>query len=180
MLQLPGSAGLMFTAMQERLDRLRRLAQRDEAVAALLVEAAEARVMPLEHGEGLQGIGDAMQVALGDGNAQQPIASAGDVRAQPRGCGQHRLELVLAQQRTDVCHIRRLGRGGGCGGRCSSGGCGVGHVHEWFIKKGRTPRGARPSFYCTGWPAGRQLRLPVRTCSRSGTSPRADAAEFPT
>ena len=70
---------------QQRLDRRRRVLQRDVAEAALLVQAAEPRLQRLAAVRASPGLGDAQQVAQADRRDQQQVAVLRAVaRAAPR------------------------------------------------------------------------------------------------
>ena len=69
-----GQRGVEFHGSHERRNRLRRPLQRDKAVSALLMEAAEARVAPLEAIEDRERLGDATPIALGEREQQQYVA----------------------------------------------------------------------------------------------------------
>jgi hypothetical protein len=130
--------------LEESSDGLGCLTHLHVAAAAFLVEAAEARMVVLDSVEGLHGIGDAVQVALCDGDAQQSVAMASDFRVQPLAGGQHRCELMLAHQCPDARHVRRsrTPHSGGCRGgsrRGGGGSRGVSHIREHLKKRGRTP-----------------------------------------
>ena len=84
---------------EKSLDRLRRLLHGGEAMPALLVQPAEARMMPLEVLELCQRGVDAAKASLGDGHEQQRIAMIGRCVEQPftrRDCLR---ELLLPDER---------------------------------------------------------------------------------
>ena len=83
-----GSAWLRFTAVRKASIAGWRLAQRDVAVAALLVQAAEAWVALLERRERLQRVGDPAEVAQRDGHEQPGIALLRARRQQRLGRGE--------------------------------------------------------------------------------------------
>ena len=73
MRQLAGSAGIDVHRTQECLDGLRGLPHDDKTLSALLVQAAEARLMMLQDFERPQGVRNATQVSLGNGHTQPHI-----------------------------------------------------------------------------------------------------------
>src|SRR4029077_6211776 len=101
--------------LEERLDGRLRLAQRHEAAAALLVEAAETRMMLLESGEGCEGCGYLPAEALRDGRAQQCLSVAGRGSEHHPGRVQHLIEAVLAQELMEAS-VEGARRFGGCAG----------------------------------------------------------------
>ncbi len=72
-------------AAQERLDRLRRIAQGDVAMAALLVQAAEPRDEPLEALERRERLGDPAQMPLIQRNQIEHVAIFGHLAAERLG-----------------------------------------------------------------------------------------------
>ena len=102
---------------QKGLDRLRCLAQLDEAAPAFLMQAAEARMVLLERRERLEGGRDLPQVALRDGLAQERLPL-------PRGLlqhGRHRREHLGKAALPEQFAQRGCAAGGG-GWSCTGGG----------------------------------------------------------
>ena len=96
----------------EGLHRLGCLAQGDKAVAALLVQATEARMVALEDGKCLQRLGDLAQIPLRNGHEQQRVPLLGLSGQQRIRVGQDLGELLLPEQRTERGDLgRRHGRG---------------------------------------------------------------------
>jgi len=107
-----GQCRIQHYRVLEGLDGGRRGSHGDMAVSALLKQAGILRVQPLEALERLQGIGNPLQVALGDRHYVQHVAVLRHFREQrPRG-SQRRLELAPLEQPADTVHLRLDARGG--------------------------------------------------------------------
>ena len=106
---------------QERLDGRLRLSQHHVAAAALLVQAAEARVVRLEGRKRGERVGDPPEEALGDRAEQQRIAVGGLGGEERLGRVQELREAVLAQQLAQA-HALAAGDRRRAGGRVGRGG----------------------------------------------------------
>ena len=156
MLQLAGSAGLMVHGPEERVDGLRRILQRDVAMAALLVEPAVAGMEPLEPRERRERLRDLAEMALAERVQIQHVAVLRHVRQQrcaaSSACAKRRC-LMSARMRA---HLGLDGRGH-CGGQVR---------RSWHPLPSKKKAGitARPAIYSSG---RSRPRSAPRTCSRS-------------
>ncbi len=132
---------------QERGDRLRCALQGHVAVTALLVEAAEARMVSLQRSERVEGIGDATQIPLGDGHEQQRIPLARRLGQQGFARRQRLGKIAPPDQPADAGHF-----GGAWRCNCIDG------VHGSVQKKGGLGESALDST-ATG-----ARRLPAAQC----------------
>src|SRR6516164_10743664 len=98
--------------LEERLDRRRGLPLRHVTAAALLVEATETRVLPLEGFKSRQGFRGLPEEALCDGRDEQRVALPGRCGKDRLGGGQRLAEPVLAQH---FAQARTRAGGGRCG-----------------------------------------------------------------
>jgi hypothetical protein len=67
-------------------------------MSALLMKATETRMIPLEIGEHLEGVGDAAEIALRDGCEQQRIPLLRRANKQRLSGRERRRELPLPEQ----------------------------------------------------------------------------------
>jgi hypothetical protein len=91
--------------LQKCRDGLGCLLLEDEAMASLLVEAAEAWVVLLENRERAQGLGDPVQQSLRDGHQQPRIPRLGDPCEQIFAGTQHVGKPTLPEQRAQLGDI---------------------------------------------------------------------------
>ena len=112
MRQLAGECVVEAHGPRECFDRLRRLLQIDEAATALLVEAAEARMMPLQGRKRVQGIGDAVQIPLRNGREQEDIPVVRHECEQRFTSAERLCEPLLTEQRAHPRGFRSRHRRG--------------------------------------------------------------------
>jgi hypothetical protein len=93
-----GKSVIQAHGHRKSADRRLCLPREDEAMPALLMQAAEARVLPLECGQRVQRIGDPPRKPLRDRRQQQRIALLRHAGQQGFSRGQGVGELVRAQQ----------------------------------------------------------------------------------
>src|SRR6516162_1115171 len=114
--------------MLETLDRQRRVSLRDEAMPALLVEAAELRVPPLQLIERCQGLRDVLQITPADRDDVKRVTVAWRALIECLGYGERLCKVTLLEQCPGPLGLSfDIGRGGlaGC-------------IHERWGDLGRT------------------------------------------
>ncbi len=101
--------------LQERLDRLGSVAQRDKAMPSLLIQTAEAGMMPLEPLQGGKRLGNSLQITLADGNHVEDVAVLRNLDGQGLGRAQRGAELIALEESSNTQDFRF---DGGCDWCC--------------------------------------------------------------
>ena len=164
-----GQCRIDVHAAQEGIDRPRRIAQGDVAMAALLVQAAEARVQPLETLERRQRLRDPAQMALAQRDQIQHVAVLGHLRRASASAAAQRLGVAPALARARGCArtSSSTGEGFGCSGSAS--------------RSRVRGRAMKPAFDSTparsGCPQNLKPILTPSTRGRSGTSDLMNCAD---
>src|SRR6266478_2563667 len=91
-----------------------RVAQRDKAMPALLVQTAEPGMMPLEPLQGGKRLGNLLQITLTDGHHVEDVAVLRNLDGQGLACAQSGAELIALEESSNAQDFRFDGRCGRC------------------------------------------------------------------